>query len=227
MPKKTIWSIASVVLAFLAYLVGRNSADRPERLVADKDEFGGIVAAPAKVLKTNEIVKRVEVPADLPSIYINAYNFFTNHLAADTKLATRENALRKLDSVTVTINLPEILTAESSVVRVSSFELKNQIELELRKNGIPVKDENLNFLVFTVNAIWDHEKITLTYDVEAKLTTRVVLERKDEVSPVPAVIWSEGYIAYSGRNVVEQGINKVVSNLVISFSNQYLSANPR
>ena len=221
-----IWFCVSLA----ALLVGTQFAKK-ETLVVEK---------PVEVIKTKEVVvekpvevikevlkevekiveKRVEVPAEIPEHYLTAQKFTDAFLKAGW--FEKNEILNGVSSVHVSVTL-----ADPSKSMVTESELKDSIELSLRKNGVPVKADSPYSLEFKISGLWDERGITYSYSATLSLREGLQVLRPGGFKIAPLVVWQNGYTGYAGSQKVGEGITGAAEKLVVSFSNAYLASNPK
>jgi hypothetical protein len=218
-----VWLCVSVV----ALLVGTQFAkkeiqivEKPVEVVRTKEV---IVEKPVEVIKeipkeVERIVeKRVEVPAEIPDDYKLAKHFVDSFVQAKFD----ENAiLRGVKDIQVVVSV-------SDESKITKSELKDLIELALRKNGVPVKDVSSNWLNIEINGVWDNSDTTYSYSATMLLRMAVPVLRPEGFKVAPVIAWSNAYVGYAGSQKVSEEISNAADKLVVSFSNAYLSANPK
>lgn len=226
------WTIAialAVACSFLAFRVVNQPIAAPPRVVTKEV----VREVPKEVIREvpKEVIREVpkevlrevikEVPAQIPEDYRLAKAFATRFLSAE-RVVENDSILKGVPSVNVSILLSKNLNG-----RISQNELRDSIELSLRRNGIPVKADAGHTLWFIVEGLWDDKMITFSYSAALTLDTDVFLFTEDKVRVSMREIWRYGYVGMAGSAKVQEGIRTTADKLVISFSNKYLAQNPR
>ena len=176
------------------------------------------VEIPVEVEKI--VVKRVEVPSEIPDSYKMAKWFYDSFFTTNT--FEKNEILKGISGVNVGVLLDDDVKS-----RLSKQELKDSIELALRKNGVPVNDKSDHWLLFTVDGVWDNENIRYSYRAAMSLNEWVSVPSSGEFKLARLKVWESGFTGFAGSQKVAEGITRAVDKLVISFSNAYLGANPK
>lgn len=207
-----IWLCISVA----ALAIGTRFAKEVIRTVEKPVEV--IREVPKEVEKVVE--KPVEVQAEIPMHYLAARKFADSYIKAEW--IKPEEYLAGIPSVHVTVSLDDPQRS-----KISERELKDLIELSLRKNGVPVKADSPYLLEFYVSGLWDDRNIMYSYSASLSLSQEVRIIRSSEFKIAPLVVWRNAYNGYAGSLKVGEGIAGAAERLVVSFSNAYLAANPK
>ncbi len=221
-----IWFLVSVT----ALLIGAQFP--PKEIIT--------VEKPVEVIKTKEIIvekpvdvirevpkeiekiieKRVEIPAEIPQDYKFAKYFLDSYTKA--KFFEKNEILADIQGVKVIISLSDNIDG-----KITESELKDSIELALRKNGVPVNDDAVYILEYVISGLWDTNEITYSYSATMNLREGIPVFRVAGFKQAALIIWSNGYNGYAGKQKVTDGISGAAEKLVVSFSNAYLSANTK
>jgi hypothetical protein len=221
-----VWLCLSIAALFVGTRFAKEEirvVEKPVEVFRTKEV---VVEKPVEVIRevpkeVEKIVeKRVEVPAEIPSHYLAAQKFAESFFKADC--FKKDEILTGISSVQVAVNL-----ADPQKSKISEGELKDLIELSLRRNGVPVKGDSPYFLIFDVSGLWDDSGITYSYSATLALNESVRLLRSSAFKIAPLVIWQNSYNGYAGKQKVGDGITNSAEKLVVSFSNAYLAANPK
>jgi hypothetical protein len=173
-----------------------------------------IVEKPVEVVKTKE----VEVPAVIPEDYKAAKQFYDWFFQANW--FEKNEILKGVPSVQVIILLDDEVKGS-----VTESELKDSIELSLRKNGVPVKDNPAFLLEFSIDGVWNENKTIYSYTTSMSLLEVVPILRLGGFKKASLTIWQNNYVGYAGSQKVSGAINTAADKFVVSFSNAYLAAN--
>ena len=217
-----IWLCVSVA----ALVVGLQFAKKEIQIVEKPVTKEVVVEKPVEVIKevpkeVDRIVeKRIEVPAEIPDSYKLAKRFYDSFVQAGW--FAKNEILKEVPSVRVVIFLNDQVKS-----KIAESELKDSIELALRKNGVTVKDDSGFFLEFAVDGIWDDANTLFSYMATLTLRQATPVLRSGGFKMAPLAIWENSYICYAGSQKVSDGISGTADKLVISFSNAYLSANSK
>jgi hypothetical protein len=176
------------------------------------------IPSPPQVI-TKEVVR--EVPAEIPEGFRRAMEFAVK--VGSAQICSEDEMLAGIKSFTVKVALPEGLRNV-----VSEMDLKDTIELELRKNGVPVSEARGSYtLWYSVDGFWNDSKVTFNYADRLSLYTVAFVLEGSEVRKFSAEVWWNGSTGYAGSQKVAQAIRQNALGLVTRFSNRYLSQNPR
>jgi hypothetical protein len=219
-----IWFVVSALAFFGGTRVakqGTRIVEKPVEVIKTKEV---IVEKPVEVIREvpkeiEKIVeKKIEVPAPIPAKYESALKFTQGYFTADW--LKKDEILSGIPNVQVSVTL-----ADPARSRVSVDELKDMIELALRKNGIAVKSDSLYFLQFDVSGLWDDRNVTYSYSATLSLREGIPVFTPAGFKLAPLVVWTNGYTGYAGSLKTGEGITSAADKLVISFSNAFLAAN--
>jgi hypothetical protein len=181
------------------------------------------VATPPPNFITREVVREVpkEVPAEIPESYKEAKRIADS--LANAEVALGDETLAGVRSLKVRVSIPDVLKD-----KVSETELKDAIELGLRKNGIPIKNDGASAaLWFMVEGLWDDQKVRFSFSARLTVDTNAFFFVEGKAKMFSAEIWKRGYTGYAGSNKIEEQLREAAEKLVIQFSNRYLAENPR
>jgi hypothetical protein len=115
---------------------------------------------------------------------------------------------------------------QAGAAGLDTASLRIQVEVELRRVGIVVADTALPFLCLNVNLIPTPDGYAYAYSYLLTLNDVVTLQRLPRGPHPIAVTWYDGGTGYAGREVVSTEVPRATRNLVQSFLNDYLAANP-
>jgi hypothetical protein len=131
-------------------------------------------------------------------------------------------SLRGIGPVRVVI---EVLNEDATGIGLSEAGLKASVELQLRRNGVPLEENILNpYLYVNVGVAGRNPPIVASVDVS--LLQAAVLNANEQIHVVST--WREG--ATASRSFVDSArdiIRARISEFVDIFSNDYLTVNPQ
>jgi hypothetical protein len=205
-----------LAVSIAALILGTRFSQKELRVIEKPIQV--IKEVPKEIEKIVE--KKVEVPAEIPDVYLRTKQFAESYIKA--AWVDGDDILKGVPSVRVLITL-----SDPKKSKISESELKDSIELSLRKNGIPVKGDSGYFLTFDVSGLWDDKDVRYSYSAALSLSEGVRILRAGEFKISSLVVWRQSYTGYVGSQKVSEGISGVAEKLVISFSNAYLAANPK
>jgi hypothetical protein len=225
MNSKLPWAIVVVLGGLCAFL----SLGEVKTVVRDVPRVGPkevVREVPKEVIKevVREVPKEVikEVPAAIPNEYLVGKRFYDSYLESD--FFTSREALKGTGPFRVVVALPD----DSQLLGVTKEELKNSIELALRKNGLPVKGSGTaQTILFVVDGLWNDDKVTYSYSAEIRVLERVPIYRESGFKDLMLPIWMSSYTGYAGKKKTSEGIRDAADKLVIAISNEYLEANTK
>lgn len=176
---------------------------------------------PVEVIK--EVIKIKEIPAAIPPEYIVAKQYMDSYWNAGS--FKDDEVLAEIKNLCVWISIPDDAASQTT-----QSEIKNKIELELRKIGLRIVD-NAHAdaaIQFKVSGIWDSTTTRYSYHSELRIIEPVRLLRQNGVFKKQlAPIWFSNYIALAGKNVLTNSIKDDANNLTTSFLNAHLKANQK
>jgi hypothetical protein len=175
------------------------------------------VEKPVQTVK--EVVKEVEVPAKLTDSQRAAVVFWDRFRSAEF-IKTPDEALYKLDSVSIRVSLNEAIKKVVSEGRV-----RNKFELILRKHGVKIDENSFVSLYVSIGGLWSKDPVEfLVYTPRIQLVESVVVSRTGDLRYVPAALWEKGSYGFAGSHVAEGAILESVESLGEEFANKYLAA---
>lgn len=225
MNQKLPWILVGVLGVICAFLsigeLGNLAGDAPRVLTKEV-----IREVPKEVIR--EVVREVprevikEVPAAIPEDYQIAKWFYESF--GKSVLFTQKEALKGTGPIGVIVSISD----SGSSLGVTEDELKNSIELALRRNGVPVKNsEASHALLFVVQGVWDDGKVTFSYDLALKIIETVPIFRIGGFRSLRLVIWEESFVGFAGKLKTREALTRNADRLVTKFSNEYLDANAK
>ena len=124
---------------------------------------------------------------------------------------------------------------------ITGKEIKDKLELSLRKNGINVHEKSQNLLLLNVSLNSNNQlvsyNIRLSYNERVSIYRPNVLGRPNndepncsELKPVAfnstsLPLWDRSYYGAAGKNKFSNTVVSNVDRLATSFANDYLSVN--
>jgi len=184
--------------------------------------------APSEVIR--EIIKEVpvvrevvkEVPAELSEADKRAKEI--GHKIVNAVYFDGDSALRGIPSISVSVYL-----ADGLKDKISESDLKDTIELELRRNGIQVQDQSGwgYSLAYVVDGFWDDTKLSFTYTASMSLSTTGYFFVDGIAGRKTLNIWERGSVGHAGSQKIVGAVKDDAFRRVSQFSNRYLAKNPR
>ena len=118
-------------------------------------------------LVKKEVIKRVEVPAEIPAYYEKAWE---RQVAESIALiADDKTCFSGLNNIKVYITMNE--EAEDIL---SKQRAKDKFELTLRRHGVPLSDFSNRYLSLTLEAFWNDAKTMVTYTISVSLSEQLI-----------------------------------------------------
>ena len=165
-----------------------------------------------------EVIKEVEKP--LPEIYKTALETYLKFSGA--KFAENQGGVLKgVKSLKV-----QVVVADAVKNDISSSTIKNKIELELRKLGVPIDDNSDVSLCYFFEVMKRDSSEILAYDTTLTVIELVTLPRETGYIKNTVTIWDSSSFGSVGKDNVIQ-IADLYDNKLSAFLNDYLTANPR
>jgi hypothetical protein len=152
------------------------------------------------------------------------------HATAFAQTQTQKKSLAGIPSVTVIV---EPLSAQVPELGVTESQIKNDIELILRRNGIRVISNEecsaivgcanfyLNLNITEVSSMKDF----FSFAVDLEVEQFVSLARKPDMM-LMAVTYSIGFKGTAGRNQLKN-LRESIKDKTETFANHYLEMNPK
>jgi hypothetical protein len=171
------------------------------------------------VEKIKEVVK--EVPAQLTDAQKEALEFSSNYVAAP-RLSGMDDALYKLDTVRVEVNLkPAIEQA------VPADQLKNYYEQALRRNGVQLDSDSAYLLGINYDGFWIENENRFVYGVYLELYDSVTIERQGDLRRTYAIVWVHNYLGSGLANDARQLILSNAETNAVVFGRKWSSIQER
>jgi hypothetical protein len=177
-----------------------------------------------EVIKEVPVIREVvkEVPAELSQADKMAQQI--GYKIANAEYIDDDSALRGIQSIRVSVYLPDGLKD-----KISDSDLKDTIELELRRNGIPVSDQlGADYsLAYVVDGFWDDTKLRFTYTDNLTLSTTGYFFVDGTARRKNLRLWEKGNVGFAGSQKIAEAVKDSALSRVSQFSNRYLAKNPR
>jgi S1-C subfamily serine protease len=144
-----------------------------------------------------------------------------------TEPAFTDNPLNGVVGVAVVVGDPG---SDAAADGVTDTDLKNQVELELRKNGVPVDDPEKwsdgHGYIYVEPTMCKLASGDYAYSIDVSFTEPAILSR---ITPVRTFVetWETGYTGYVQLGDTASTISDETLKSVDSFSNAYLAQNPK
>ena len=119
-----------------------------------------------------------------------------------------------------------VIVADAVKNDISSSTIKNKIELELRKLGVPIDDNSDVSLCYFFEVMKRDSLEILAFDTTLTVIELVTLPRETGYIKYMANIWNQSTLGTVGKGNVKQLANDYDDKLS-AFLNDYLTANPR
>ncbi len=117
-----------------------------------------------------------------------------------------------------------LIVNDTTVANLSSESLQASLELQLRKNGLPVKKLAKCLLVIDVDSLQDDVQPVSACTISVRLMQPVTFSNGDRSS---AITWTKESLGIYGDRVIAECIKRKASEYVDIFSNDWLEANPQ
>lgn len=178
--------------------------------------------------KEKVITKEIQVPAQIPEEYERAMTFYK--LFANVGPMPENESLKGIKAVAVNI----ILNDDTKKI-VDEQKIRTNIELNLRKSGIIVKENWPIVLNYSLQIMPDDQKgdqvfsyvISINCNVEEQGT---ILQNFREPMGVPVLVlnrvWQTGKLGILGTSKLDS-LTKYATECVDEFVNKWLESNPK
>jgi hypothetical protein len=173
------------------------------------------------VEKVKEVPKEVikEIPAELTEAEKAALEFSSNYVAAPN-LSSLDDALYKLDSIAVRVNLRD----EVKKV-ISEDQLKARYETLFRGRGIRLDDRSPYWLGVNYDGCWNDN--LLIYGVHMELYDSVTIDRGGDLRRTYAIVWAHDDLGYASRELASPVILSNADTNAEFFASRYLGVQGR
>ena len=164
------------------------------------------------------IVKKTEVPAEIPELYVLAWKRLVAESGAG--FADEKMCFSGLDSIEVSVSMSE--AAEDIL---SKRRAKDKFELTLRRNGVPLSDRSNPYLLLGIDVFWNDSNTIAIFHIQAALTERVYIYRNRKPYRRLVPVWETGSYGSVGRNLARESFLNSIEEKAERVANLYLSAN--
>lgn len=165
-----------------------------------------------------QIVKKVEIPAEIPERYVIAWERLRAMVLAS--IADEKMCFLGLDSVEVSVSISE--AAEDIL---SERRAKDTFELTLRRNGVPLSDRSSPILSLSIDVFWNDSNTIAIFYIEAALIERVYIYRNSKPFQRSVAVWETSSYGSVGRNLARDSLLNAIEEKAERVANLYLSAN--
>ncbi len=170
------------------------------------------------VFVEKEVVKKIEVPAEIPAYYEAAWNRQVAELSAN--LADDKTCFAGLDSVKVVV----VMNEDAKDI-LSEQRTKDKFELTLRRHGVPLSGSSNPYLLFSFEALWNEDKTLAAYIFELSLRQPLIFYRNNTPYRRVVSLWENLSYGYAGSKVARQNALEAIEEKAERVANLYLSAN--
>ena len=170
------------------------------------------------VFVEREIVRNVEVPAEIPAIYEDALKRLVARARAD--LADEKTCFTGLDSIEVSVAMNE--GAEDIL---SERRAKDKFELTLRRHDVPLSDVSEPYLSLSIDVIWNDANTIAIFHIQAALRERVLIYRNHKPYRRYVSVWKTASYGRVGKNSARESFLNTIEEHAERVANLYLSAN--
>lgn len=175
------------------------------------------------VTDTLFVEKVVEVPAEIPELYVAAAGRFLDEAKAE--YAYEKTCFYGLDSLAVSVSI----NSEMETL-ISNQRLRNKVELTLRQYGVPIgawSDPGLNF---SIDGLWvrnkfDEKKMGVAFMVTVALMEPIVFYRDGKPYRRYVNTWEDQSLLLSGRDEIKESLLQSIVEKAEHVANLYLKAN--
>ena len=170
------------------------------------------------MLVEKEVIKKVEVPAEIPIHYENVWKRLVAELAAP--IADEETCFSGLDSMEV-----RIVINEDAKDILSKQRVKDKFELTLRRYGVPLSDSSNPYIVLSVNVLWNEGKTIAIYYIAVDLIETLIFYRNNKPHRRIVTLWDSRRHGRVGKNLARESFLELIEEEAERVANLYLSAN--
>lgn len=165
-----------------------------------------------------EVVKRVEVPAEIPAHYEEAWE---RQIAESIALiANEKTCFSGLNSIEVHVTMNE-----DAKDILSEQRAKDKFELTLRRYGVPLSNWSNPHLSLGIEALWNENKIFVSYVLGVELRESIIFYRNNKPHKRFVTLWKYSSYGYAGKDVAREGFLGYIEEKAERVANLYLSAN--
>lgn len=170
------------------------------------------------VFVEKEVVKKIEVPAEVPAYYGEAWKRQVAELRAD--FADDKTCFVGLDSVKVVV----VMNEDAKDI-LSEQRAKDKFELTLRRHGVPLSDLSNPYLALVVEVLWNGDKTRATYTLSVSLRESLIFYRNNKPHRRFVNLWEDSAYGYAGDKVAKEAFIGAIEEKAERVANLYLSAN--
>ena len=164
-----------------------------------------------------EVVKRVEMPAEIPAYYERAWERQVAESNAD--FAKEKTFFSGLAGMEVGFAMNEIAKDILSQQRA-----KDKFELTLRRHGVPLLDSSDHYILLRIEALWDEEKIFIIYSLGVSFNETITFYRNNRPYRKIVSLWEDSSYGYAGKDVAREAFLRSIEEKAERVANLYLSA---
>lgn len=227
MSTKVGWAVAVILLGVVFYMA-HLLAVKPKEIVREVPKIitqevvkevpkEVIKEVPRDVIREVPVEKLVEKP--IPPEYVSAYQFFQNWTGAKV-IKVNSDPLRGITSVRVVVFISDSLKPY-----VSAEAIQNRIELELRKVGLTVTDNSIDWVNYSLEALKQSGTEIYSYSESLRVTEGVVIPRSPPFIATSVNIWDQHYFGSGGSSRLRD-LAGIFDEPLTALLNDYLKANP-
>ena len=165
-----------------------------------------------------QVIKKVEVPAEVPAHYEHAWKRRVAEITAG--FADEEMCFTGLDSIEAVVALDE----DTKDV-LSNQRAEDKFELTLRRHGVPLAESTNPYLLLSVDAVWNDSNTIAAYVVEVALIEELVFYRNQRPLRRLVGIWESFSFGFVGKNSARELLLNSIEERAERVANLYLSAN--
>ena len=165
-----------------------------------------------------EVVKKVEVPVEVPAHYVSAWETRVAKMRAT--YADEKTLFMQLNNLSVTVALDE----EVGDI-ISEQRAKDKFELTLRRHGVPLAEPAVNYLLLDIDAFWNESNTIATWTISVGLLERFEFFRSGKPYWCFAQIWESRSFGTVGKNLARESLLREIEEKAERVANLYLSAN--
>ena len=146
-----------------------------------------------------EVIKKVEVPAEVPTHYEKAWERLIAESIA--KFADEKMCFSGLNSMEVSVEMNE--AAEDIL---SQQRAEDKFELTLRRYGVPLSKSSNPYLVLRLNALWTDDKTIAIFFFTVALRETLIFYRNHKPYKRFITLWEEGSYGRVGKKFSQRSI---------------------
>lgn len=181
------------------------------------------------ILVEKEVIKKVEVPAEIPAYYEKAWKRQVAESIA--KSADEKTCFSGLNSMAVHVEMNEDAKDILSEQRV-----KDKFELTLRRHGVPLSDfsnpYNLlsdfstnPYIFLNVESVWNDAKTIAIFNISVSLREPLIFYRGQKPYKHFVTLWGQYNYGSAGKRVAKEAFLEFIEERAERVANLYLSAN--